>query len=143
MLSWDEGEGEFGVMESDSVRSTGEFTVVDMWVEGKLRCISVSRDAIDGFQRLSPERAAALTDEDRREFVRTHLGQIVAAAKTQLQSMDPTADSIVIGNVQAGGSAPEAGGDRRRGSERRKGDRRKVNRPVARERRSGRDRRKS
>jgi hypothetical protein len=128
-------------MESDSVRSAGEFTVVDMWVEGKLRCVSVSRDAIDGFLRLSPERAAALTDEDRREFVRTHLGQVVAAAKTQLQSIDPTSDSIVIGAVQA--PAGEASGDRRRGGERRKGDRRKVNRPVARERRSGRDRRKS
>ncbi len=130
-------------MESDSVRSAGEFTVVDMWVEGKLRCISVSRDAIEGFLRLSPERAAALTDEDRREFVRTHLGQIVAAAKTQLQSLDPTADSIVIGTVQGSSTAVETAGDRRRGGERRKGDRRKVNRPVARERRSGRDRRKS
>ena len=39
-------------MESDSVRSSGEFTVVDMWVEGKLRCISVSREAIEGFLRL-------------------------------------------------------------------------------------------
>ena len=96
-------------MESDSVRSAGEFTVVDMWVEGKLRCVSVSRDAIDGFLRLSPERAAALTDEDRREFVRTHLGQVVAAAKTQLQSIDPTSDSIVIGAVQA--PAGEASGD--------------------------------
>src|SRR5690349_2749140 len=114
-------------MESDSVRSAGEFTVVDMWVEGKLRCISVSRDAIEGFLRLAPDRAAALTDEERREFVRTHLGQIVAAAKTQLESIDPASDSIVIGAVQGTGSASEAGGDRRRGSDRRKGDRRKVN----------------
>ena len=60
-------------MESDSVRSSGEFTVVDMWVEGKLRCISVSRDAINGFLQLPPDRAASMTDDDRREFVRMNL----------------------------------------------------------------------
>jgi hypothetical protein len=130
-------------MESDSVRSTGEFTDVDMWVEGKLRCVSLTRDAIDGFLRLSPERAAALTDEDRREFVRTHLGQIVAAAKFQLQSVDPTADNIVIGSVQSSAPSAEVSGDRRRGGDRRKGDRRKSTRPVAVERRSGKDRRKT
>jgi hypothetical protein len=131
-------------MESDSVRSSGEFTVVDMWVEGKLRCVSVSRDAIEGFLRLTPDHAAALTDDDRREFVRTHLGQIVAAAKAVLQSTNPASDNIIIGSAPAG--APpreEAAGDRRRGSDRRKGDRRKTNRPVARERRSGGDRRKT
>ena len=104
-------------------------------------CIASRRDAIEGFLRLSPDRAAALTDDDRREFVRTHLGQIVAAAKAQLQSIDPASDSIVIGAVQS--PAAETSGDRRRGSDRRKGDRRKVNRPVPRERRSGGDRRKS
>jgi hypothetical protein len=130
-------------MESDSVRSTGEFTVVDMWVDGKLRCVSVTRDAIEGFLRLSPERAAALTDEDRRDFVRTHLGEIVAAAKSQLQSMDPTADNIVIGTVQNSAPSAEASGDRRRGGDRRKGDRRKSTRLVPDERRGGKDRRKT
>lgn len=131
-------------MESDSVRSSGEFTVVDMWVEGKLRCISVSREAIEGFLRLPPDRAAAMTDDNRREFVRMNLGQIVEAAKAHLHGMDPGADNIVIGAVQ--GSAPaacEPGGDRRRGGDRRQGERRKSSQPVPRERRSGRDRRKS
>jgi hypothetical protein len=141
---WREGEGEFSVMESDSVRSSGEFTVVDMWVEGKLRCVSVSREAIDGFLRLSPDRAAAFTDEDRREFVRMNLSQIVASAKAQLVTMDPTADNIVIGGAQGGAPPTERSGDRRRGGgDRRKDERRKANQPVARERRSGRDRRKS
>ena len=130
-------------MESDSVRSSGEFTVVDMWVEGKLRCVSVSREAIEGYLRLPPDRAAALTDEDRREFVRMNLGQIVAAAKAQLETIDPTADNIVIGNAQGAAAPSERSGDRRHGGDRRKGERRKVNQPVARERRSGRDRRKS
>ena len=130
-------------MESDSVRSSGEMTVVDMWVEGKLRGISVSRSAIESFLRL-PSGAPAMTDEDRREFVRTHLAQIVAAAKTRLLSMDPDTDSIVIDAAPA--AAPDskaASGDRRRSGDRRKEERRKINKTVPRERRSGGDRRKS
>jgi hypothetical protein len=130
-------------MESDSVRSSGEFTVVDIWVAGKLRCVSVSRDAIDGFLQLPADRAAAFTDDDRREFVRTHLSQIVSAATTALQSMDPDSENVTVG--AAPGSVPReaVSADRRKGGDRRKGDRRKVNKPVERERRSGRDRRKS
>jgi len=129
-------------MESDSLRSSGDFTVVDMWVEGKLRSISVSRAAIESFVRMPPG-APAMTEEDRREYVRTHLAQIVAAAKTQLQSLDPDAESIVIDAAQSPISAEKPAADRRRGSDRRQGDRRKVNKPVARERRKGGDRRKS
>ena len=129
-------------MESDSLRSSGDFTIVDMWVEGKLRSISVSRAAIDSFLRLPPG-SSTMTDDDRREFVRTHLAQIVAAAKTQLQSMNPTADSIVIDAPDSGAADAKPTTDRRRGGERRKGDRRKVNKPVPRDRRSGADRRKS
>jgi hypothetical protein len=130
-------------MESDSLRSSGEFTVVDMWVEGKLRSISVSRAAIESFLRLPPG-ASAMSDEDRREFVRTHLAQIVAAAKTQLQSMDPDTDSIVIDAAEAPATTDaKPAADRRRGGDRRKDDRRKVTTPVPRERRSGGDRRKN
>jgi hypothetical protein len=58
--------------------------------------------------------------------------------------MDPTADKIVIGSAQGGAPRTERSGDRRRGGgDRRKDERRKANQPVARERRSGRDRRKS
>jgi len=130
-------------MESDSVRSSGEMTVVDMWVEGKLRGISVSRAAIESFLRL-PSGSARMTDEDRREFVRTHLAQIVGAAKTQLLSMDPDADNIVIDAAPpAAPDSKPAGSDRRRSGDRRKDERRRVNKPVARERRGGGDRRKS
>ena len=130
-------------MESDSVRSSGEFTVVDMWVEGKLRCISVSREAIDASLQLSPQGAAALSDDERRDFVRNNLSLVVAAAKERVKS-NPAADSVTIEAGDLGGArAAPKGGDRRRGGDRRKGDRRKVAQPVARERRSGRDRRTS
>lgn len=121
-------------MENDSVRTSGDVTLVDMWINGKLRSISLSREAIGVFLRLPPDRAASLTDEERREFVRTHLGQVVTAAKNALGNGDPDADSVTIDVGQrggqfgrgAGGQARDQGGERRSG-DRRKGDRRKVN----------------
>ena len=116
-------------MESDSVRTMGDTTLVDLWIEGKFRAISVSRQAIESFLRLSPDRAAALSEDDRREFVRTHLGIVVKAAAARLRA-EPDADSIVIDAGQLSGeTAPRASsnGERRQGGDRRKGDRRKQN----------------
>lgn len=117
-------------MENDSVRTSGDITLVDMWIEGKLRAISLSREAIGAFLRLPPDRAASMTEEERREFVRTHLGQVVSAAKTALRDGDPTADAVMIDAAQLGGRASSPStprdGERRTG-DRRKGDRRKVN----------------
>jgi hypothetical protein len=116
-------------MENDSVRSSGDLTLVEMWIEGKLRGISVSRQAIDAFLQLSPERAADMSDEDRRDFVRTHLGLLSTAAREQLRRMPTDADEVVIDAGQLGAGEAARTGDRRRG-ERRKGDRRKVDRPT-------------
>jgi hypothetical protein len=117
-------------MENDSVRTSGDITLVDMWIDGKLRAISLTREAIGSFLRLPPERAATLTEEERRECVRTHLGQVVTAAKNALGSGDPAADTVMIEASQLGGragsSSPPRDGERRSG-DRRKGDRRKVN----------------
>jgi hypothetical protein len=112
-------------MENDSVRTNGRSTLVDIWIDGKLRGISVSREAIEAFLRLPPDRAAAMSDEDRREFVRTNLAAVVAAATNWLRDNDPSADSVTLDAVQAGGRASERPGDRRHG-DRRKGDRRKI-----------------
>src|SRR5438067_2850637 len=83
-------------MESDSIRTSGENTLVDVWIDGKMRSVVVSRDAIAVFLRLPADRAAALADEDRREFVRTNLGKVVSAAKDRLRNTDPGADTIMI-----------------------------------------------
>ncbi len=134
-------------MENDSVRSSGDLTLVEMWIEGKLRGIAVSRQAIEGFLQLKPDSAAAMSDEDRREFVRTHLGLLATAAKDRLRQADSDAEEIVIDSGQLGAREPARTGDRRH-TERRKGDRRKVDQPTGLigdrrqgERRSG-DRRK-
>jgi hypothetical protein len=113
-------------MENDSVRTSGETTLVDVWIDGKMRSISVSRQAIAAFLYLPSDRAASLTEEDRREFVRTRLSLIIGAAKDRLRSGDPGAEAVSIDGppVSEAASARSAG----RGSgDRRKGDRRKVN----------------
>jgi hypothetical protein len=113
-------------MENDSVRTSGENTLIDVWIAGKMRSIAVSREAIAGFLQLPPDRAAALSDEDRREFVRTHLSLVVSEANHRLRDTDRDADAIMIEAAPAGRRASPRGDDRRHG-DRRKGERRKAN----------------
>jgi hypothetical protein len=61
-----------------------------------------------------------MSDDERCDFVRTHLSVVVSAAKTQLREGDPAAESISIGTGQLGGGTRE-----RRRVERRKTERRK------------------
>jgi|SRR4051812_31191426 hypothetical protein len=112
-------------MENDSIRASGSDTLVDMWIDGKLRALSVSHEAIGAF--LGFERASAISENDRCEFVRTHLPLLVNAAKVRLREDGPAADSITIDVGQLPRPDGRAG-DRRRG-DRRKGERRKSSRP--------------
>lgn len=109
-------------MENDSIRSSGSNTLVDVWIEGKIRAICVSREAIEQFLKLPAERAAEMSEDERCEFVRKNLALIMTAARSRLRETDPAADTILIGK----------GGIRRRETvrieERRKGDRRKAER---------------
>ena len=138
------GQGEI-TMENDSIRASGGNTLVDVWIDGKLRGISVSRGAIEAFLELPPDRAAAMTEEQRCEFVRTHLSLVMSAAKIWLRETDPGAGAVSIDAGQLGGPARGEASDPR-GGERRKAERRKSERPeVVRavgERRRG-DRRKT
>ena len=59
-------------MENDSIRASGANTLVDVWIDGKLRGISVSRGAIEAFLGLSHDKAAAMSDDERCDFVRKH-----------------------------------------------------------------------
>lgn len=108
-------------MESDSIRASGSNTLIDIWVEGKLRAICVTREAIESF--LGPKAPAAMSDDDRCEFVRTHLPQVVAAAQAGLRG-NAGKTTVVIAS---GDLSPE--GDRRK-TERRKSERRKVNKSA-------------
>lgn len=134
-------------MENDSIRASGSSTLVDLWIDGRLRAISISREAVEGLAGPGSDKTL-LTDTDRCEFVRTHMGLILAMAKERLRTSDPDAASIAIDAHHRGGPSGAPATERRKG-DRRKGDRRKNDRPDARvpgdrrtvERRKG-DRRK-
>jgi hypothetical protein len=118
-------------MENDSVRTSGSSTLVDMWIDGKLRAITVSREGIESFLHLTPDCAEAMSDDERSEFVRTHLTLVVSSATAKLRSTDATAPSVVLEDGDLGGRParrPSAEDGERRAGDRRKGDRRKVNR---------------
>jgi hypothetical protein len=112
-------------MENDSIRASGTNTVVDIWIDGKLRAICVSREAISAF--LGFEQAAEMSDDHRCEFVRTHLPLVVTAAKARLHDTNPGAATVIIDVGQLPRSDGRAG-DRRK-DERRKEERRKTDRP--------------
>ncbi|HEX5237844.1 MAG TPA: hypothetical protein VFW39_05205 [Sphingomicrobium sp.] len=111
-------------MENDSVRTMGDSTVVDLWIQGKFRAITISRHAIERYLGLASDGTSGLTDDERSEFVRTHLGQVQSAALERLRS-DPGADAIAIDSARLGRLDEDIG--ERRTSDRRKGDRRKLN----------------
>lgn len=112
-------------MENDSIRSVGSDTLVDIWIDGKMRSLCVSHDAIGAF--LGFDKAAAMSDQDRCEFVRTNLPLVVDAAKQRLSETDRGSDEVVIDVGQLPRSDGRSG-DRRQ-TDRRKGERRKMTIP--------------
>ena len=111
-------------MENDSIRASGTDTLVELWIDGKLRAICVSQEAIGAFVGFA--KAATMSDKDRCEFVRTNLPLVIATAKTTLREK-PEASSFTIDAGQL--PRPDGGVDDRRKGERRKQDRRESGRP--------------
>jgi hypothetical protein len=114
-------------MENDSIRSSGTNTLVDIWIENKVRAITISQAAIGAF--LGFDEVQNLSENDRCEFVRNHLPLIVTAAKNRLREADVASDTLII-DV---GDLPRADGrtgDRRK-TNRRKTERRKADQPRA------------
>jgi hypothetical protein len=105
-------------MENDSIRSSGTDTLIELWIDGKLRAISISQEAIGAFVGFT--EMTAMTDKDRCEFVRTNLPLVIAAAKMRLKD-DPDAETVTLD----AGQLPRPDG---RKGERRNGDRRKAER---------------
>jgi hypothetical protein len=112
-------------MENDSIRPSGTNTLVDIWIDGRVRSICVSQDAIGAF--LGFEHVAGMADQERCEFVRDHLPLVVTAAQARLRDADPNASTIIIDVGQL--PRPDGrSGDRRKG-QRRGEQRRKTDRP--------------
>jgi len=132
-------------MDNDAVRSSGDRTLVDMWIDGKSRTVSVTKAAIEAHLRLSPERAETMSPEDRCEFVRANLRMLAATATDVVRQGDREATAVVIEAEHLGGEAPKSTVDRRQSGDRRQGgDRRKANAgppPTGERRRGSRDQR--
>jgi hypothetical protein len=114
-------------MENDSVRTTGETTLVDMWIDGKLRSVAVTRSAIESALQLPSSEAGRLGEDERSEFVRTHLTLVHKAALERLRHSDAAGDVIRIEAGQLGTGRVTSTSADRRTSDRRKGERRKAN----------------
>jgi len=121
-------------VENDSIRASGTDTLVDIWIEGKIRAICITQEAIGAY--LDFDRVARMDDDERCDFVKNNLALILTAAKARLREGNPTAGSITIdaGNLPRpdGKATDRRKGDRRKGGERRavrsKGDRRQGDR---------------
>ncbi len=113
-------------MENDSIRASGTDTLVDIWIDGKIRAICISQEAIGAY--LDFDRVARMSDDERCEFVKNNLSVLVTAAKARLREGDPTAASIVIdaGHLPR----PDGKSTDRRKSDRRQTERRKSNQPL-------------
>lgn len=129
-------------MDNDSIRSSSSGnTLVEIWIDGKLRGITISRAAIEGFLGVSGDQAKAMSADDRCEFVRSNLPLIMNSVRARLAETGDDSATVIIEEGQLGGRAVPArpGGERRRAERRKGGDRRKPEPPGS--RREG-DRRK-
>jgi hypothetical protein len=113
-------------MENDSIRASGTDTLVDIWIDGKMRAICITQEAIGAY--LDFEHVARMTDDERCGFVKNNMALVLSAAKARLREGDPTANTVAI---DAGHLArPDGKATDRRKNERRKVDRRKSSRPL-------------
>ena len=112
-------------MENDSIRASGPSTLVDIWIDGKIRAICITREAIGAY--LDFDQMAQMDEDERCAFIKNNLSLVVSAAKARLQT-DPTAETVVLDAShlpRADGKATD-----RRKSDRRKVERRKSSRPL-------------
>src|SRR4051812_35023464 len=114
-------------MENDSIRASGTDTLVDIWIDGKIRSICITQEALGA--HLDFDSVARMSDDERCAFVKGNLTAVLSAAKARLREGDPTTNTVVIeaGHLaRADGKATD-----RRKTERRKTDRRKSSQPPA------------
>jgi hypothetical protein len=113
-------------MENDSIRASGTDTLVDIWIDGKMRSICITQEAIGGY--LDFEQVARMSEDDRCDFIKNNLSLILSAAKARLRETDVTAGAIVIdaGHLPR----PDGRATDRRKSDRRATERRKVKKPL-------------
>lgn len=74
----------------------GQNTEFEAWIAGESRTVVVTRAAIETYLGLSPERAAAMSPEERVDFVSDNLPLFIAAANRKADAKDRAEDLITI-----------------------------------------------
>lgn len=95
-------------MEVDIIRTSGDDTIVGLWIVDRIRTVAVPRRVITAYLGLSPAAAAEMSDHDCREFVRTHLTPVADAAARIVRDGDPQAKIVSIGAGLLAGRYREA-----------------------------------
>lgn len=114
-------------MEGDTIRTSGSDTLIDLWVEGRVRQIVVTREAIAA--TLGADMASNMDEAQRENFVRQRMKLVQAAARTAVAER-PALERIVIRAAALVDPYLGGGGERRR-SDRRIGDRRRIQGPIS------------
>ena len=81
-------------MENDSIRASGTDTLVDIWIDGKMRSICITQEAFGAY--LDFEQVARMSEDERCGFVKNNLALVVSGAKSRLREGDPTASTVLI-----------------------------------------------
>jgi hypothetical protein len=79
-------------MELDCIRSAGKNVCVSIWIEGQMRSVTVSAQAISG----AVSSASPMSDDDCHDWVRTNLRQVHAAARARLVGHDLRATEVFL-----------------------------------------------
>lgn len=80
----------------EGVWTHGQDTTLQAWIAGESRTIVVTREAIEDYLKLDPERAGDMTAEQRSNFVRENLAMVIAAANRKAERGDHAEDAVVL-----------------------------------------------
>lgn len=78
-------------MELDCIRTVGRNTCLSIWIEGKMRAVTVSPEAVSAWSSRQ-----AISDEDCIDYLRTHLHLVQGAARERLRRDDLTATEVFL-----------------------------------------------
>ena len=86
----------------EGVWTHGQDTTLQAWIAGESRTIAVTREAIEDYLKLDPERAGDMTAEQRSSFVRENVALVIAAAHRKAEQGDHAEDVLVIRRGELG-----------------------------------------
>ena len=84
-------------MQDGEVIADGENVLLQIDIDGKPRRVCVTREAIEDKLKLPPDHAATFSPEERCDFVRRHLPNVIAAVRRKFYVTNEDADVVLIG----------------------------------------------